>query len=63
MPTGDNYRRKASEFRRLAERAIELDVKAAFQSLAESYDRLADVTDRGHTKVKPAPSRVTGDDK
>jgi hypothetical protein len=63
MPTGDDYRRKASEFRRLAERAIELDVKAAFQSLAESYDRLADVTDRGHTKVKPAPSRVTGDDK
>jgi hypothetical protein len=40
-----------------------VDVKAAFQSLAESYDRLADVSDQGHTKVKPAPSRVTGDDK
>ena len=63
MGNGDDYRRKALEFRRLAGRAIELDVKAAFQSLAESYDRLADVTDRGHTKVKPAPSRVTGDDK
>ena len=63
MGNGDDYRRKALEFRRLAERAIELDVKAAFQSLAESYDRLADVSDQGHTKVKPAPSRVTGDDK
>jgi len=58
MGNGDDYRRKAAEFRRLAERAIELDVKAAFQSLAESYDRLAATVDRGY---RPKPSPETDD--
>jgi len=56
MPTSDDFRNKALEFRRLAEQATEIDVKSAFLNLAETYERLADLP-----KVKLAPGRETGD--
>ena len=47
MPTADDYRRKAAEFRHLAEREIALDVKSTFKHLANTYERLAETADAG----------------
>ena len=56
MPTADDYRRKALEFRRQAKQAIALDVKSMFEQLAAAYERLAETTDRSHRpKIEPLP--------
>jgi hypothetical protein len=56
MPTRDDYRLKALEFRRRANREIEPEVKSMLENLAEAHDRLAETTDRSHRpKVKPSP--------
>ena len=56
MPTGDTYRIKAADIQAKARSEPNLELRAAFETLALGYLRLADQADRRERYDLPKPT-------
>ena len=58
MPTGDTYRIKAADIQAKARSEPNLELRAAFETLALGYLRLADQADRRERYDLPKPAHL-----